>query len=556
MTRLRRIWPLLAAGALLVLMVWNLGELVVELTGQFVYALDDPYIHMAMARNLAEHGVWGVTRHGFTSSSSSPLWTLLLAADYALQGANEAAPLWLNLLAALGLLALAWRVLEVAGLRPGESLLVLAAVVLLTPLPSLVLIGMEHTLHALLSLAFLACLSGLVLRRWQVPALAICGALLAVSRYEGAFLALVGCGVLVLQRRPRAALAVAASAFAPLVLFGVLSLAKGWNFVPNSVLLKSLGESGTLQAQLAHFVTKGFQGLSSSAHLLLLLLLALGLLLLLQHADRLPREGERDWSASSLVGAYACCILPHLQLARSGSLSRYEAYLVACGVVVLAAVLARLRERWGPMLSQLRSSALVVAMAAVVLLPLGARGASILLQTAQASRNIHEQQHQMALFLARYYPGGSVALNDIGWPSWAVDMHLLDLWGLASMEVATARRANRYGPEELHRLVDAHGVQVVIVYEHWFRGRIPPQWTKVAQWTLPNNVAVGGPTVSFFAPRPEQAEVLERQVREFSSELPQGVRAAFRPRSARGTAPPEPRARPEAEQDTEDSSGP
>jgi hypothetical protein len=65
---------------------------------------------------------------------------------------------------------------------------------------------------------------------------------------------------------------------------------------------------------------------------------------------------------------------------------------VACGVVVLAVVLARLRERWVPMLSQLRSSALVVAMVGVVLLPLGARGASVLMRTPQACRNIHEQQ--------------------------------------------------------------------------------------------------------------------------------------------------------------------
>jgi hypothetical protein len=79
----------------------------------------------------------------------------------------------------------------------------------------------------------------------------------------------------------------------------------------------------------------------------------------------------------------------------------------------------------------------------------------------------------------------------------------------------------------------------------------------VAEWTIPNDVAAGDATVSFFAPRPEQAELLERQVREFSAELPEGVRAAFRPRSppvAGARVAPEPPPQPEEAQDAEASS--
>src|SRR5918993_13184 len=48
--------------------------------GHFTYALDDPYIHLAMADNLAFHGTWGVDPGVYESASSSPAWTVLTAA--------------------------------------------------------------------------------------------------------------------------------------------------------------------------------------------------------------------------------------------------------------------------------------------------------------------------------------------------------------------------------------------------------------------------------------------------------------------------------------------
>ena len=65
--------------------------------GALVYWIEDAYIHLAMARSLLEHGVYGVTPHEFTTSSSSPLWVLLLSAAMALAGPDARLPLALNL---------------------------------------------------------------------------------------------------------------------------------------------------------------------------------------------------------------------------------------------------------------------------------------------------------------------------------------------------------------------------------------------------------------------------------------------------------------------------
>jgi len=122
--------PLAVAVAVLLVLVaalvaWSLPRS----GGRLVYALDDAYIHMAMARNLAEHGVYGVTRYGFTSSSSSPLWTLLLAGFFAALGPRDGLPLAFNVLFAVSLLVVADRVLQAHGVRPRSRLLALVAVV-------------------------------------------------------------------------------------------------------------------------------------------------------------------------------------------------------------------------------------------------------------------------------------------------------------------------------------------------------------------------------------------------------------------------------------------
>src|SRR5580658_2443457 len=64
--------------------------------GHFIYPLDDVYINMAMAKNVALHGVWGISPYQFTSSTSTPLFVLLLSAIYRVVGPSTYAPLLIS----------------------------------------------------------------------------------------------------------------------------------------------------------------------------------------------------------------------------------------------------------------------------------------------------------------------------------------------------------------------------------------------------------------------------------------------------------------------------
>src|SRR5437016_5791915 len=105
-------WPLFAAIGLLWVSVAALLVISVhQNNGRMVYALDDAYIHMAMAKNFAQHGIWGVTSHGFSSSSSSLLWTSLLALCYFVFGVQDYTLLVLNVVLSCAVLFLAYAIM-------------------------------------------------------------------------------------------------------------------------------------------------------------------------------------------------------------------------------------------------------------------------------------------------------------------------------------------------------------------------------------------------------------------------------------------------------------
>lgn len=96
-------WPYPALAAALVLAVVLAAR---QGTGVLIYALDDPYIHLTLARNLAHNGVYGLNPDHFAGAFSSPLWTLLLSASIALLGDRAVYPqAWSLVFAAAGTFA-------------------------------------------------------------------------------------------------------------------------------------------------------------------------------------------------------------------------------------------------------------------------------------------------------------------------------------------------------------------------------------------------------------------------------------------------------------------
>lgn len=523
---IRNHWPLIvAAGILLVIAAVCYSNAIAKNDGHFVYVLDDPYIHMSIAKNFTQHGVWGITKHGFTSCSSSPLWTLTISAVYLIFGVNEPGPLILNMLIGIGLLVMLYILLRKYSVPPAWVFVTLLMTILAAPLVTLMFCGLEHTFHMLYSILFIYFVAKALTEDKNSPGdcviLALSALVLVSARYEGLFAIAVAGALFLLRGRILGALTVAGGGLVSPVLYGLVSMAKGWFFLPNSVILKgNTPDLTSVQGLITYFVDNGVFRIFTTPHILVLTLAAAGAVLILY------RHQKTLWDERLLLtGQFIAVTILHMQFADTGWFYRYEGYLMGMGIFVLAVSMSDYlpgrRDR-----RTLPGGALGTAAAALLaiwgIFAFIPRAHSTM-QVPQASNNIYEQQYHMGLFLKRYYEGASIAANDVGAINFLADIHCLDLWGLGSIDIARAMRNDEYTAQTLSRLATKENVEIAVMYETFFymTGGRPRSWIKIHEWWLENNIVCGSNAVAFFAVQPGSKTKLIRSLRDFG---PHGIR--------------------------------
>jgi hypothetical protein len=493
--------------------------------GHLVYALDDGYIHMSLARHVVQDGVWGLSSDSWASASSSLLWPVLLVALY-LPGPWAAAPLVLNLVFSCLALFIAHGMLRRGGLAPATTAAVLVLLVWLTPLATLTMEGMEHTLQICTSLAFLhlatRALAEPRLERGTLRALLAAAAAVTATRYEGAFLVALAAGLFLLQRRARTAAAVALAGGLPIIAYGVVSLAKGGYFLPNPVVIKApSGWVSPVADPYIFFLREPFYVFRHNEHLFVLMLAALALLAL--RSVPWSRHDERSYG----LLLFAAAAYLQFTFGRPGWGWRYEAYLVFLGIVVLALAVGDAWVRRPRSVVSLGVPRLLgtLLLAGVVLYPVAVRADDAWNWTARASANMYEQPYQTALFLQTYYSGSAVALLDVGAPTYYAEIQLLDLAGLGSNQVARESPHHWLPPERAHELAQEMGVRIAVLGKTRpeIGGGVPSEWTEVGSWRIFHNVASGQDTITFFGTSPEEAQTLTAHLREFAPRLPPTV---------------------------------
>jgi hypothetical protein len=491
--------------------------------GHFIYTLDDPYIHLALAENIAR-GTYGINLQEYSSPSSSILFPFLLA-PFALLGIERFVPFLLGLLsnaASVWIMAGFFHRHAIAGGSGERSW----AWVLLVPLllvsvnaVALPFVGMEHPLHLL---SVVLTVIGLVrlgeTERMNVPLAA--GVLMApMLRFEG--LALSGAVLLILLLTGRARTALGLSAVLSLALasYALFMHLHGLPLIPSSVMVKSAVSANAVDHGALAVVTGLTQNLTEAIKLRQGTLLAVACMLLLPvlHGMRLGRDAMGDASKARALLAFAAILAmaAHLLLGTYGWFGRYEVYVFGLMLLAVTYVLSDAIRRVDPVWLRIAACALGLTL-------MGFSFWKSTWNTPAAARNVYEQQWQMHRFVVGFFPH-PVAVNDIGAVSYGNDRFVLDLWGLGSEEARKLRTSGHFDAAGIGALVQRHHVPLAIVYDSWFRNAVPSDWQPMARLTT-SKVMSGDTTVTFYLTRPAYKRELLSALRRFATTLPAGTK--------------------------------
>lgn len=433
-----------------------------------VYPLDDVYIHLTMAKNLLQNASWGLFPNQNIAASSSPLYTILLAPFTISSNVAMYAPLILNSFISIGLLLLLRSTLLRLKLSTLIRTILGVIFILIFPLPSLTVMGMEHLLHSLLVVGIILVISYGTNKQWLIPILVAFSLFL---RLETSFV-LLGIGIWCLfEKKWEILLQISIGFILGIGMYFLLSIIFSISIIPNSILLKTIMNEQT-------FLSSTLQKVWNSKLLLFLSILSVIILVV-------------QWKNSKLYLIVSITSISHLVFARQGWFFRYETYIIVLFFITF--ILEFFKD------DSQRNKLIAVFFALAFLIICGKRAFLSMSTTHLASKNIFDQQFQTAMIVKLLPAETKIAVNDIGVIAYYNnDKRIIDLYGIATKEIFSMKRSNSFSSEQIRQYLTSQNIEFLALYTSWFESEMFTDFRKIRATTLQNNVVCGDTVVSFF----------------------------------------------------------
>lgn len=487
----------------------------------FTYILDDAYIHLAVAKNFALHGVWGVTPYTFSSSSSSPVFTFVLSVLISVFGNHALIPLIFNIIVC-GLLIMVLARYYSDFLDCVKHIVAACLFTLfLAVLHVQVMSGMEHVLQAFVVSVNIYCFQQWIKGGFKMDLYAywfyFTVLLLGLIRFESMFYFVSLAFVFFLIRNFKNALLILVFGFIPILIFGYFNEHRSGYFFPNSVVVKGtlIDFSGNVLPQIIDIILKKLIFNITFYKIGLFPLLIGGILIYKDYRNKLSFRAII--SDNFLFIAFGFTLVMHCLFGEIRSIFRYEAYLlIAFSMILIPRLRCFFVKPWSTFKTETITGVFIITN--IILLVYKCSFSHTLI--VNGSANIYEQQIQSARFLNTYYNTSKVVANDIGAVTYFTEIRLLDFVGLGSMELVDFKITKKTFDDETEEFLTNYtrnnGYQLAIAYEEWLDGHTPENWEKVAALEVKSdNAVLGYKRLFIYSIDPKTRKTLIQNIKNF-----------------------------------------
>ncbi|MET1257292.1 hypothetical protein [Aliikangiella maris] len=510
-------YPLLVSIVfLLCLMLTIIINILVLNDGLFVFTLDDPYIHMALAENI-KLGHYGINVNEFSAPSSSILWPFIITP----LSSTPYGVLVINLCSTLFSVYIFSKILNLTVyikydyIRSIFFSIIIISFILATNMVGLVFTGMEHSLQLLIVLLIIY---GLLIeieknevKFWWLAAIVVA----PLIRYECMAISLAAIIYLVMCRRFNIANITLLLTVLFIGSFSVFLISLGLDAFPSSVVAKSpIVQSGGAWTHI-------FSNLEASINNRQGTILFIGALSILSYLCWFKDIKKKKLALVALIA-----VLLHFIAGRYGWYNRYEIYILAFEITVNIYLFLPLIAKEISKLNRLDLTLFkVLIFVGGIFMAVGAPYIYGLSTIHIASNNIYEQQYQMHRFAVDFY-NKPIAVNDLGYVSYNNNNYVLDLWGLGSLKALNSR----LNPDYLNwkqDLINTANVNLVMIYDEWFND-IPSEWIKIGELHLgKKKITPAYSEVSFYVTNQESYQGILEKIVLFTKTLPNEVYFQF-----------------------------
>ncbi len=315
----------------------------------------------------------------------------------------------------------------------------------------------------------------------------------------------------------------------PIVIYGLISVSKGWYFLPNSIILKE--RANILPYFITHHQIQLIPVEIQFLELLCAYILFIALYYFLNH-NILKKRIKKEILIMNVI-LISLGIINFL-FAGVGWFYRYDAYLVALGIFIIALSLSEIkgfkfsigninRKNIAKYLLIIFSFILIITLVSD---PLESRGFESLKETPQATNDRYLGHVYPAQFVAKYYNNSTIVVNDLGAVSFYTDAHILDMYGLGSKEpVYFLQETGKYNKSDVDNWTKQQSAEIAILQPEWIviAPRIPDSWQMVGEWHTPQNVAFGDTTIGIYTVNSSKKADLIKNLKDFSSDIPKEI---------------------------------